>query len=212
MNKLLLPLLALVLTALPALPSTAHAQWPEHSAFSGLPQPVGTPSDALAAFLFRMETLVDQAPPPVPTEGDRVAWLRDTFVPYHTALLERFTQVTEHPPEAASRAEEVVIDGVVARVTEILAERYDTASVVLALDGQPVLREQIDGLRRAAIQMWQTVARLTDRSPPGRAWAAYAAARIAHLERVVARPLGAPSYVVGHDAPQEREATPVATR
>lgn len=157
--------------------SSAQAQWPEHSVLAVLPPPVATPSDALAAFLFRMETILDQSRP-----SDPVA-----YNDYLVALLERIRQIRANAPHAESPAERVVIEGVFALFSELLAERAEremadvTGATLAARDGC------IDAMRGDARENWEHIASITDTSPEARAWVVFAEARVRALTIALAR-------------------------
>lgn len=168
-------------TLLPlALPSSARAQWPEHSVFAGLPAPVASPSDELAAFTYRMEVLVDQAPPPHASPAQ--------FSDYLTPALERLRQLGDHPPRAANPAETVVIEGIHAHFAEIYAQRIEDFADSLRGVDTSALREVVDMFRTNALMHWREVARVTDPSPNARAWATFAEARMRAIADAVLGP------------------------
>ncbi len=186
------PLLSLFILIGLASASRAQAQWPEHSVLAVLPPPVATPSDALAAFLFRMETILDQ---PRPSEAD-------AYTEYLVAVAERMRQITERAPHAESAAERVVIEGVFALFSELIAARAEREMAPVDDVFRAALDEHLSVLRRDARANWERIATITDPSPEARAWVAYAEARLRALDTILGR--GAVTTPVEHRRPERR--------
>jgi hypothetical protein len=176
------PLFALaLLSTLSIPPSMALAQWPHHSVLGALPPPVSTPSDDLAAFLFRIETLIDQ-PLPEPAPGERLeAFITGPFTVWATAITERFRAIRASAPRVRTDAERAVLRGCLALYSELYVQRIEALFRRIGLSS-PETAALIDEERRDALALWRSVQALTEDDPAAIAWREHARYQIALLE------------------------------
>lgn len=174
-------LTALVFLSIFALPSMALAQWPRHSVLRALPPPVSTPSDDLAAFLFRMETLIDQ-PAPEPAPGEPLSeFIAGPFTVWATAIAERFRAIHDSSPRVRTDAERVIVRGCFALYSEIYVATLEGLFRRIGLH-TPESAVLIERERRDALELWQAVVSLTEDDPAAIAWREHARYRIGVLE------------------------------
>lgn len=180
-QSLLTALATFSLLSVLTLPSMAQAQWPRHSVMRALPPPVSTPSDGLAAFLFRMETLIDQ-PAPEPAPGEALStFIAGPFTVWATAIAERFRAIQDSSPRVRTDAERVIVRGCFALYSEIYVATLEALFRRIGLH-TPESAALIERERRDALELWQAVVSLTEDDPGAIAWREHARYRIGVLE------------------------------
>lgn len=162
-------------------PPVACAQRPAGSALAGLPPPPAAPSDMLAAYLFRIETVVDQPMPCHPSEyeGSVETWIELVLMPWMANLSARSTWLREEVPHDLTGAERIVAAGAEGLLRERVAEWLEAVGQMIGLPDR--WADDVIAARTAAMRRWMEITTSTDDASEARAWVAYAEARLAAL-------------------------------